>query len=101
MKYFIDIYGLPFKNMYGHVYDSTGNFIFQFLTDNSIIQHKMLDVINWNSNLTNPNLSFHHEKGYIIDNDNVKVLLIRGWGNLTGVLKLSEQDACNVQDSLA
>jgi len=102
MKNFKEVYELPFitNDCTGWVYDSKGNFVFQFVFDNSVIEHKILDVINGNSNLTNPELSFNYENGCIMDNDNVSAILIRGWGNLTGFLKLAEQDACNVQDSL-
>ena len=54
-------------------------------------------------NLTNPHINFRHEDGFILDNDHNKLILIRGWGNLTGIgaHNLSVEEAANIQDTFA
>jgi hypothetical protein len=105
MKTYKDIYKFPLNKTYGSwVYDQIDNFVFQFcynLEDEK--EDRLINVINGNEKLTNPELSFKHEGGYILTNKDQKVILIRGWGNLTGVggHNLPPEEAANIQDTFA
>jgi len=106
MKIFTDIYKLPLNNIWGRVFDMNKNFVFQFLEPNDYIQEFILDVINGEKTFTNNQLSFKHDGGYIMANENEtskNIILIRGWGNLTGIggHHLSAEDAANIQDTFA
>lgn len=109
MKTFKDIYKFPLTDEYGWVYDQNGNFVFQWEIDNEVIQDKIIEVINGTQKLKNPNLKFWHKEGYILSNlgtlDNVEkeIILIRGWGNLTGTgaHNLPREEAANIQDTFA
>src|SRR5690348_15905484 len=101
---YTDIYKLPLEkdNVIDWVYDANRNFVFQFITEVESAQNLMMDAINGIKPLTNNELSFTHKQGEIIAND-TPVILIRGWGNLTGIgaHNLPYEDACNVQDTFA
>ena len=103
MKTYKEVYQLPLEDQHGWIYDQKGNFVFQFLIDNEEMEKKLLDVINGKKNLTNLDLVFKHEKGLIVDKKGYEVILIRGWGNLTGkgALNLPEKEAANIQDTFA
>lgn len=109
MKNFSEIYELPLvQDIYeqwvsNRISDSKGQFVFQFTMNDEKAQSKILDAINGVKPLENKELSFIHSEGYIIDNKERKIILIRGWGNLTGVggHKLSIEDAAEVQDTFA
>lgn len=100
------LYEFPFKNFgYSQVYDNNDNFIFQFEIDNKETRRKCLDIINGDLIPTKEN-SFVHDGGVIYlekDDDRVPLILIRGWGNLTGygAYNLREDYACKIQDTLA
>lgn len=108
MKTWQDVYKDPpfVKDEIGDwVYDSERNFLFQFEISwsNQDMIDRLLSVINGETIFTNDELRFRHEGGYILDNLDQKILLIRGWGNLTGIggLNLPEEQARNIQDTLA
>ena len=106
MKTFKDIYKFPlveWGNSTSRVHDQDGNFVFQFEYISKSTMEKLLKCINGGLNLTNPHISFRHEDGYILDNDHNKLILIRGWGNLTGIgaHNLPVEEAANIQDTFA
>lgn len=105
MKSYKDVYQLPLRqDKYSSwVYDNKGNFVFQFEINNKQNRSDLLDTINGNKYLTNPDLVFKHDKGLIVDNNNTTIILIRGWGNLTGsgAMNLSAEEAANIQDTFA
>ena len=103
MKTYKDVYKLPLEENHGWIYDQKNNFVFQFLIDDEKTEQKILDVINGKENLKNLDLVFKHEKGQIIDKSGLAIILIRGWGNLTGTgaMNLSVEEAANIQDTFA
>ena len=106
MKTYKDIYKFPLINLYGRVSDSNGNFVFQFVIDDEEKQDITLKVINGDMNFKNQNLIFKHDGGYInVEDESIlkPIILIRGWGNLTGVggHNLSAEEAANIQDTFA
>jgi len=89
----------------GRIKDANGNFVFQFLTSNG--QDVALKIIN-GEEVPKIKGRFYHSEGRI--RIGVKgaargkdVLLIRGWGNLTGIgsHNMSTEDAIEVQDTFA
>ena len=103
MKTYKEVYQLPLEDQHGWIYDKKGNFVFQFLIDNEEMEKKLLDVINGKKNLTNLDLVFKHEQGQVVDKSGLPIILIRGWGNLTGTgaMNLSVEEASNIQDTFA
>ena len=103
MKTYKEVYQLPLEDQHGWIYDQKGNFVFQFLIDNEEMEKKLLDVINGKKNLTNLDLVFKHEQGQVVDKSGLPIILIRGWGNLTGTgaMNLSVEEASNIQDTFA
>jgi hypothetical protein len=103
MKTFKDIYKFPIQNYHGRFYDNDNNFLFQTLFYNKEKTELLLDVLNGKETLKNPELKFEHIEGKIIDNSGEPLLLIRGWGNLTGIggHNLSPEEAANIQDTFA
>jgi HKD family nuclease len=105
MKTYKDVYQLPLRmQKYGSwVYDANNNFVFEFEIENKEKQQLLLDVINGEKKLYNPDAVFHHKDGYIFTDKGVEVILIRGWGNLTGTgaMNLSSEEAANIQDTFA
>ena len=103
---FRDLYEFPFKDAsYSWVYDKNGNFIFQFEIDNKETREKCLSIINGDLSPTKEN-SFVHDGGVIYlekDSDRLPIILIRGWGNLTGIgaYNLDGKYASKIQDTLA
>jgi hypothetical protein len=103
MKNYKDVYLFPLEELHGWVYDQKENFVFQFMIDDEKTQQKILDVINGKENLKNLDLVFKHEQGEIVDKSGMSLILIRGWGNLTGIgaMNLSDEEASNIQDTFA
>ena len=103
MKTFKEVYQFPFENTdWGWVYDSGGkNFIFQWEFDDIKKQELLLSVINGTENLKNKDLKFSYIDGYI-SNFKGRIILIRGWGNLTSknCFGFSFKEACQIQDTL-
>jgi len=109
MKNWNDIYELPLEDSYiddgfrsKRITDKKGSFVFEFLKVGNNTQEEILNVINKDVKLINRELTFTHADGYISVNE-MQVIMIRGWGNLTGTggFNLSNEDAANVQDTLA
>ena len=103
MKTFKDVYQFPLEENHGWIYDQKENFVFQFLIDDEKSEKKILDVINGKENLTNLHILFKHLEGQIIDQSGREIILIRGWGNLTGsgAMNLSGKEASNIQNTFA
>ena len=103
MKTYKDVYQLPLEENHGWIYDQKGNFVFQFMIDNEKTEQKILDVINGKENFKNLDLVFKHEQGRIVDKSGLPIILIRGWGNLTGTgaMNLSVEEASNIQNTFA
>lgn len=107
IKIWSDIYKLPLEDEYidddfrsKRIYDSDGNFVFQFLKVGYETQINILHLINGNLDKHPVKVHFKHDDGYILANG-AKLMLIRGWGNLTGTggHNLNEKEAANVQDT--
>jgi hypothetical protein len=103
MKTYKDVYELPLEDIHGWIYDQKRNFVFQFMIDDEKTEQKILDVINGKENFKNLDLLFKHEQGKIVDKFGSPIILIRGWGNLTGIgaMNLSVEEASNIQDTFA
>lgn len=104
MKTYKDIYEFPLKkHQWGiHIWDNKGQMVAQFHYNDDELQQEILNVLNDVSKSPKPNKTFYHEKGYI-KVENSLIMLIRGWGNLTGIggHNLSDEEAANVQDTFA
>ena len=112
MKNWKDIYKLPLEDEFidkkdnwrsKRIEDAKGNFVFQFLNVENDTQIKILDIINGVSNTKPENAVFSHKDGDILLNNKNRVLIIRGWGNLTGQggHNLNHEEAANIQDTFA
>lgn len=105
MKTYKDIYKFPLhQDKYtGWVWDAAGNFVFQFEFRGDELRAQFLDIINGEDQFSNPDLSFSHVEGIIGSNLGEDMIMIRGWGGLTGTggHKLSADDAISVQDTFA
>ena len=113
MKTFKDIYIFPLRKSEhsGWVYDTWGNFVFQFeprFNDNGDFQDgwqefetEVLGALNGKQPMKGGQ-PYHFKEGKIFRaNDNTPVITIRGWGNLTGIgaHNLPAEDAANIQDT--
>ena len=105
MKTYKEVYQFPLRlaKYDSWVYDEKSNFVFQFEIINKEKRQLLLDVINGEKKLNNSDAVFHHKDGYILTDKGVEVILIRGWGNLTGIgaMNLSGEEAANIQDTFA
>lgn len=106
MKTFENIYLMPFVSELPDTWirDQNHNFAFQFESFRDEKNELFLDVINGKKNLKNSDLKFYHKDGEIRTLiENIHIITIRGWGNLTSpnCLGLSQEEAANVQDTLA
>jgi hypothetical protein len=103
MKNYKDVYKLPLEDQHGWICDQNENFVFQFLIDDEKTKSKILNVINGKENFKNLDLIVRHEQGQILDKSGLPIILIRGWGNLTGTgaMNLSDKEASNIQDTFA
>lgn len=104
---FKDLYKFPFKKSdhSSWVYDDKGNFIFQFENDTKGFQKKVLEILN-EETLEYNRREVRVEGGFVqakIEGSWVNLLLIRGWGNLTGAgaYNLDGEYAAKIQESLA
>ena len=104
---FKDLYNFPFHQAkYGSwVYDADSNFIFQFEIKDEDTREKCLKILNGDFTPTKSN-EFVHDSGmiYLIkDGERFPFILIRGWGNLTGIggYNLDGNYADKIQDTLA
>lgn len=100
---FRDLYKFPFHQAkYGSwVYDADSNFIFQFEFNNEDTRKKVIDILNGDL-LEYKRQEVEHKDGMIYVDGN-EFILIRGWGNLTGVgaYNLDGDWAAKIQDTLA
>lgn len=100
---FRDLYQFPFHQAeYGTwVYDANSNFIFQFEFRGEGTQKKCIDILNGDL-LEYKGQDVEHKDG-MITVDGIPFILIRGWGNLTGVgaYNLDGDYAGKIQDTLA
>lgn len=98
------VYQLPLKGSdFTWVYDNDDHFVFQSLTDKKDLQEKVIKCINGDIKPTSKIPKLVYERGYIKIENGSPLILIRGWGFLTGVggLNLSATDASSVQDTFA
>lgn len=104
MRIFEKAFTPPFlKDMFGSlVSDLNGNFSFQFETPDPHLRRDILNAINGKGNPKLKNVSYDRSTGCISDGE-MKLILIRGWGYLTGTggLNLSDKEAAEIQDDLA
>lgn len=109
MKTYKDIYKLPLRlAKYGTwVYDTNCHFVFQFEHYDRELNEKFLKVINGTASKdempTKTPFYYKRSRGYIRNVNDVNVILIRGWGNLTGsgAMNLPPEEAANIQDTFA
>lgn len=98
----LEVYKLPFKLAYGKIFTSESNMALDFIVRMSVKeQQRVVDVLNGiSSEHTTKNLT--NVEGEISAN-NIPVLLIRGWGYLTGIggLHLPSDEAARIQDGFA
>lgn len=103
MKNWDDVYALPLKVGDGlsWVYDSKDNFVFQFIIQDTALREKIIQVINGEREVKGKTSKFIYKDGFIQAENGAKLILIRGWGNLTGAggLNLSDEEAINIQDT--
>lgn len=101
------LYKFPLRSAkYGTwVYDDNSNFVFQFEGASEDVRAKILGILN--GTITDyKRRDVKYERGYIkvkyLDKW-LNLLLIRGWGNLTGVgaYNLSGEYAAKIQDTFA
>lgn len=105
MKNWKDIYQLPLKQRpyISWVYDSANNFVFQFTIDDELFQQNIINILN-GLKKSDALQTYYHKEGKIIGNITQKsIILIRGWGNLTGTgaHNLPSEEAANIQDTFA
>lgn len=103
---FRDLYEFPFHQAkYGSwVYDAKGNFIFQFENGDANVREKIIGILNGEVTEYNRR-EVRGSEGSIevnIEGKWKELILIRGWGNLTGVgaYNLDGEYAAKIQDSL-
>jgi hypothetical protein len=104
---------LPFEQTYSKVFDKDYHMVFDFMNpyfnfENKLIvsdsdKQKIIDCINGNLKFKSETniFTFDSEQGLILLN-NQPIMLLRGWGYLTGIggCKLDSDKAVEVQNSL-
>lgn len=104
LKTWKDAFSLPLKGSdHLWVYDANGQFVFQFLIEDEYQRKQIIDRINGSKNWIEGLSNLRLNKGYIETDKGKMVILIRGWGYLTGIggLNLSAKEASNIQDTFA
>lgn len=103
MRTFEKAFTLPFQEDWGRFTDKNDEFGFQ-LADYGFPDEKIEKLLRIINGEIEPDVDkvWTHEEGYIVC-EGVKVLLIRGWGYLTGIggLNLPPEKAAVIQDDLA
>lgn len=108
-----EYFKLPFENFYSKVLDDNCCMVFDFMNnyfhfENKLVlsdsdQKRLVDCINGNIKLTSEKniFTFNSEQGLILLN-NMPIILLRGWGYLTGVggCKLHPDKAVEIQNLL-
>lgn len=102
MKTWKDVYRLPLrldKSIFW-VYDNNYNFVFQFEIDDEEYQEKIIRILNKKSD-SNIDDYYEYRNTLILDSKGNEIIMIRGYGYLTGKggLNLSDEEACNIQDT--
>ena len=107
MKTYKDVYKFPLRkdDSISWVYDNNNNFVFQFEISNEGAIKDLMDILLNKRKSVKPKM-FYHERGYIYYRGTVPatpVILIRGWGNLTGIgaMNLKPEEAEIIQDTFA
>jgi len=104
MKDFRTYYSLPLvkDEVVNWVWDSKDSFVFQFEFHDKDKQQVLLDAINGDK-LLEGEAVFRHDSGIISSDNEAKLILIRGWGRLTGTggFNLEPEQAAHVQDTFA
>lgn len=105
---FKDVWTFPFKKDPGgyssYVWDSKSHICFDFLSNDYDLYDRIVKLLNGDDapkfkHVGRDRIHIHvSESGEI--NDRKHVLLVRGWGHLTGGLKLSSEEAIRLQDEL-
>lgn len=102
MKTWKDVYQLPLKldKSIFWVYDDNYNFVFQFETEDEVMQEEIINIIN-NPCDSSFDEYFEYRNTLVVDSKGNDIIMIRGYGNLTskGGLNLSDEEACNIQDT--
>lgn len=94
MKYF----SLPCRDSGLYIFDANSNMMFSWLVKMKPEQkEKLIEAINGEITLTIKDVK--KDDLHIIIND-TPILLVRGWGYLTGKLGLSEEEAIKEQEEL-
>lgn len=99
---FKDLYKFPFRQaIFGTwVYDDNSNFIFQFQFENENTRKQVIDILNGDF-IPKKKKNFIFKDG-IISIDDKQFIMIRGWGNLTGIggYNIDGEYAAKIQDTL-
>lgn len=106
MKKWDDVYRLPLRvDDIGWIYDDNDNFIAQFLIETQELKKKIVECINGTYQITGRTDTFIYDEGVGVIKTEMgnKIILIRGWGYLTGNggLRMSQEEAINIQDTFA
>lgn len=100
---FKEVYKLPLRDDFSMCYIWSANHVMTFnkLIDNSEIIKEILAILNGEST-KKVKADVTYEEGYI-KIDGHPILLLRGWGYLTGcgALNLPEEKAAKIQDDFA
>lgn len=104
MRVFEKAFHPPFRvdKMINWVYDDNNNFCFQFVVDLDEKQCEQFEKVI-NKEITPNNFNTYTHKGGMVKLNGNDIILIRGWGYLTGTggLNLSGEEAAAIQDDLA
>lgn len=99
-----DVWTPPFRKDPGgycaYIWDSEGHMCFSFMSDDYELYERIVKLLNGDTSA----VPFKHVKNddesiYVTDDENganfIPVLLVRGWGHLTGqgALRMKEKDA--------
>ena len=107
MRKFEKYFKLPFRSdRFGdYVFDSNGNMVLQFENANQITGFLITEYLNSKTNIATEEafayLSYNNVEGIIEKGNLDPFIVIRGFGYLTGNLKLTDLEASDVQDDLA
>lgn len=94
---FKEAYKGPFHHDIPYIRCVDNNMAFTVLTEDEKLLDDICEKLNGNSTITIPNLTI--DDCYICVN-NKRILMVRGWGYLTGIggLNLNPQEASKIQD---
>lgn len=94
---FKEAYKGPFHHDIPYIWCVDNNMAFTVLTEDEKLLGDICEKLNGNSTITIPNLTI--DDCYICVN-NKRILMVRGWGYLTGIsgLNLNPKEAAKIQD---